>query len=78
MLEMPETVSIVTGNQTASAMRPIAESVAVRRATTMARGIHAVAGIGPDHFQDRHAPVARRGEPADQTPVTSPSSTPST
>ena len=49
MLEMPDAVSIVTGNQTASAIRPIAETVALGE-TTIASGIHAVAGIGPTTF----------------------------
>src|SRR6266571_4092903 len=43
---MPEAVSIVTGNQTASAISPAAETIADGE-TTIARGIHAVAGIGP-------------------------------
>ena len=43
---MPEAVSIVTGNQTARAIRPMAENVAFGE-TTIASGIHAVAGIGP-------------------------------
>src|SRR2546430_428176 len=43
---MPEMVSIVTGNQTESAMTPPAETMAFGE-TTSASGIHAVAGIGP-------------------------------
>ena len=49
MFEMPEAVSMVTGNQTASAIRPTAENVADGE-TTIARGIQAVAGIGPTTF----------------------------
>ena len=49
MLEMPEAVSIVTGNQTASAMRPMADKLAEGE-TTIASGIQAVAGIGPTTF----------------------------
>jgi hypothetical protein len=43
---MPDAVNIVTGNQTASAINPADETV-VEGATTIAKGIHAVAGIGP-------------------------------
>ena len=43
----PEAVSIVTGNQTASAISPTAETIAEGGETTIASGIHAVAGIGP-------------------------------
>ena len=46
VFEMPDAVSIVTGNQTASAIRPVADKVAFGE-TTIASGIHAVAGIGP-------------------------------
>jgi hypothetical protein len=49
VLLIPEAVSIVTGNQTARAIRPIAEK-SVEGETTMANGIHAVAGIGPMTF----------------------------
>ena len=49
VLEMPEAVSIVTGNQTASATKPTAENIA-EGATTIASGIQAVAGIGPTIF----------------------------
>ena len=50
VLEMPEAVSIVTGNQTASAIRPTAEKIAEGE-TTIASGIQAVAGIGPTIFR---------------------------
>ena len=46
---MPEAVSIVTGNQTASEIKPTAEKSA-EGAITIASGIHAVAGIGPTTF----------------------------
>ena len=49
MLEIPEAVNIVTGNHTASATNPAADTIA-EGATTIARGIHAVAGIGPTTF----------------------------
>src|ERR1700704_6024845 len=45
VLEMPDAVSIVTGNQTARAIRPAAEKTAEGE-TTMASGIPAGAGIG--------------------------------
>jgi len=48
---MPEAVSIVTGNQTASAINPTAENIADGE-TTIARGIQAVAGIGPTTFNN--------------------------
>ena len=46
MLEIPEAVNIVTGNHTASAINP-AEDIIAEGYTTIAIGIHAVAGIGP-------------------------------
>src|SRR6476620_7799066 len=46
VLETPDAVSIVTGNHTASAINPAADIIA-EGDTTIARGIHAVAGIGP-------------------------------
>src|SRR5207237_9339315 len=46
VLEMPDAVNIVTGNQTASAISAVAE-IRAEDETTMASGIHAVAGIGP-------------------------------
>ena len=46
MLAMPEAVSMATGNQTATAMRPMPENVASGE-RTMASGIQAVAGMGP-------------------------------
>ena len=49
MLEIPDAVSMVTGNQTASAMTPTAANMALG-ARTMASGIQAVAGIGPISF----------------------------
>ena len=49
VLLIPEAVSIVTGNQTARAIRPIAEK-SVEGESTIANGIHAVAGIGPTTF----------------------------
>ena len=49
MLEMPEAVSIVTGNQTARATKPTAENIA-EGAHHHGEGIQAVAGIGPTIF----------------------------
>ena len=60
---MPEAVSIVTGNQTAKAISPTAENSADGR-TTIASGIHAVAGIGPTTLRAAF-PSSGRGEPAD-------------
>src|SRR6267143_4366270 len=51
VLAMPEMVSIVTGNQTASATNPTAESVPDGE-STIASGTHAVAGIGPTTFNN--------------------------
>src|SRR5258706_1299731 len=51
VFEMPEAVSMVTGNQTASAIIPTAENRADGE-TTMARGIQAVAGMGPTTFSN--------------------------
>src|SRR3954470_22691572 len=50
VFEMPDAVSIVTGNQTARAMSEAAEKIAEGE-TTMASGIQAVAGIGPTTFR---------------------------
>jgi hypothetical protein len=49
-LDTPEAVSMVTGNQTASAISAIAENIADGE-STIARGILAVAGIGPTIFR---------------------------
>src|SRR5256886_9224577 len=46
VLEIPDAVSIVTGNQTAREISAAAEKTAEGE-TTIASGIHAVAGIGP-------------------------------
>src|SRR4051812_36250514 len=76
VLAMPETVNIVTGNQTASAMTPTAEYSA-DGATTIANGIQAVAGIGPMTFS-KGMPQYRawRNQPM-QTPVTTATAVPS-
>ena len=75
VLEMPEAVSIVTGNQTARAMSPAAEKMAEGE-TTMANGIHAVAGIGPTTLSTG-IPQYRTGEDQPiQTPLTKPAITP--
>ena len=46
---MPDTVNMVTGNQTARAISATAENMALGE-ITMANGIQAVAGIGPTTF----------------------------
>ncbi len=48
-LEMPELVSIVIGNHTASAISAAPEVKPVGK-SIIDRGIHAVAGIGPSTF----------------------------
>ena len=48
-MEMPEAVSMVTGNQTARAISATAENIADGD-RTIARGTQAVAGIGPTTF----------------------------
>src|SRR6185437_4490477 len=50
VFEIPEAVSMVTGNQTASAISETAERSAEGK-MTIASGIHAVAGIGPTIFK---------------------------
>ena len=47
---MPEMVSIVTGNQTASATSPTADKVPDGE-RTIASGTQAVAGMGPTTFK---------------------------
>jgi len=72
---MPDALSIVTGNQTAMAIRVIAENSA-DGITTIARGIHAVAGMGPMTLSTG-IPQYRAGvnQPM-QTPVITPAVTP--
>ena len=48
--QMPEIVSIVTGNHTASSNCVQAAENIAEGETTIASGIHAVAGIGPTTF----------------------------
>src|SRR5436190_6562818 len=48
---IPDIVSIVTGNQTASATSPTADNMGLGD-ITIANGIHAVAGIGPTTFKN--------------------------
>ena len=50
MFEIPDEVSIVTGNQTARAINAADETIADGE-ITRAKGIHAVAGIGPTTFK---------------------------
>src|ERR1043166_5024213 len=72
---MPDAVSIVTGNQTASASRPADESV-VEGETTMASGIHAVAGIGPTTFSTGIPQYRMEDDQPMQTPLINPTTTP--
>src|SRR3982751_3947845 len=51
VLETPDSVSIVTGNQTAIAMSEIADNVGLGKSIS-AIGISAVAGIGPTSFKN--------------------------
>src|SRR5437867_4202423 len=72
---MPEAVSIVTGNQTARAISAAAEKIADGE-TTMARGIQAVAGIGPTTLSTG-IPQYRTGEDQPmQMPLMRPAITP--
>ena len=65
MLETPDAVSIVTGNQTASAISADARDVGLREEDQGQRDPRG-GGDRPDDLQDRHSPVARRGGPADR------------
>src|ERR1041385_3296855 len=72
---MPEAVSIVTGNQTASAINPAADTTADGD-NTIARGIQAVAGIGPTTLSSG-IPQYRTGvDHPMQIPLIRPTSTP--
>jgi hypothetical protein len=51
VLEMPDEVSMVTGNQTARAIKPTAETNELGE-ITIANGIQAVAGMGPITFSN--------------------------
>src|SRR5437763_9185385 len=76
VLEIPDAVSIVTGNQTESAINPAAETIADGE-MTRASGIHAVAGIGPTTLRIG-IPQYRTGEDQPiQTPLIRPARTPS-
>src|ERR1043165_2253008 len=72
---MPEAVSIVTGNQTASAMRA-AEEMTAEGKTTKANGIQAVAGIGPTIFNTGIPQYRMRVDQPMQMPLTNPEITP--
>src|SRR5437660_4200611 len=72
---MPEAVSIVTGNHTARAIKAAADTMAEGE-TTIARGIHAVAGIGPTTLSIG-IPQYRTGEDQPmQIPLITPAITP--
>ena len=74
---MPDAVNIVTGNQTARAISAAAEKTAEGE-TTMASGIHAVAGIGPTTLSTG-IPQYRTGDDQPmQMPLIKPATTPST
>src|SRR6266540_1814331 len=75
VLEIPETVSIVTGNQTASAIRPTADHMAEGE-TTIAKGTQAVAGIGPTTFNSGMPQYRARANHPMQMPVINASTTP--
>src|SRR5688572_7601208 len=74
---MPETVSIVTGNHTARATRPIAE-IFPDGDSTIASGTHAVAGIGPTTFNIGMPQYRATGNQPMPMPVTIPTTTPTT
>src|ERR1700758_4314443 len=73
---MPDAVSIVTGNHTASAINPAADTVA-EGDTTIASGIHAVAGIGPTTLSSGIPQYRTDVDQPMHTPLTSPTITPS-
>src|ERR1700704_4991663 len=72
---MPEAVNIVTGNQTASAINPAADTRAEGE-TTIASGIHAVAGIGPIVLRIGIPQYRTMANQPIQTPLTRPNNTP--
>src|SRR5262245_36716013 len=72
---MPEMVSIVTGNQTARAINPIAEAIPDGESTN-ASGTQAVAGIGPITFSKGMPQYRPRGNQPMQTSVTKATMTP--
>src|SRR5207249_3953642 len=76
VFEIPEAVSIVTGNQTARAMMPMAENLG-EGDRTIASGIHAVAGIGPTTFNSGMPQYRAWLNQPIQTPVTKATATPS-
>src|ERR1043165_6308031 len=67
---------MVTGNHTASAIRTAAESTADGE-TTIASGIHAVAGIGPITLSNGIPQYRAEPDQPMQTPLISPAITPS-
>jgi hypothetical protein len=75
VLAMPEMVSMVTGNHTASAIKPTAENI-VDGETTIASGIQAVAGIGPTTFNNGMPQYRMRVDQPMQTPVIRATATP--
>src|SRR5262249_49513495 len=75
VLEMPEAVTIVSGNHRASAIKPTAETI-VEGATTIAKGIHAVAGIGPTTLSSGIPQYRTEVDHPMQTPLISPMITP--
>ena len=76
MFEIPDAVSIVTGNQTASAITPTAEQTADGE-STIANGIHAVAGIGPITFSNGIPQYRARANHPMQIPLINAITTPS-
>src|SRR4051794_7042691 len=73
---MPDAVNIVTGNHTASAMSPAADTIA-EGATTIAKGIQAVAGIGPTTLRTGIPQYRTEFDQPMDTPLKSPTITPS-
>src|SRR5579862_4522534 len=72
---MPDAVNMVTGNHTESAINPTADSVCDGD-STMANGIHAVAGIGPITFNTGIPQYRAWANQPIQTPVINALTTP--
>src|SRR5437588_4843962 len=76
VFEIPEAVSIVTGNQTASAINAADETIADGE-RTIANGIQAVAGIGPTTFRSGIPQYLIGDDQPMQIPLIKPPITPS-
>ena len=75
MFDIPEAVSMVTGNQTARAINAAEEKIADGE-STKARGIQAVAGIGPTTLRIGIPQYLIGADHPIQTPLTKPAITP--